>query len=143
MVVKPTDGLVQGKKGLLQPAISAAAAHLRVLYGPTYTEAPNLDRLRQRGLAPMRVLALREFMLGHQALHRFALSSANRSIGCTNACSACWRLRASLWIRGFEGSCAASRRSRAKRPQFRSGVWCGRRPSVPATARVRISSRSS
>lgn len=32
----------------------------------------NLDRLRQRGLAPKRALALREFMLGHEALHRFA-----------------------------------------------------------------------
>lgn len=33
--------------------------------------AANLDRLRQRGLAPKRALALREFMLGHEALHRF------------------------------------------------------------------------
>ena len=45
--------------------------YLRITYRPTYTEAPNLDRLRQRGLAPRRALALREFMLGHEALHRF------------------------------------------------------------------------
>ena len=62
---------MQGRKGLLQPAIGAAAAHLRTINAPTYSEAPNLDRLRQRGLAPKRALALREFMLGHEALHRF------------------------------------------------------------------------
>lgn len=32
----------------------------------TYTEAANLERLRQRGLAPERAAALREFMLGHK-----------------------------------------------------------------------------
>lgn len=72
MVIKPVDGLVQGRKGLLQPAIKCRGReYLRIIYGPTYTEAPNLDRLRQRGLAPKRALALREFMLGHEALHRF------------------------------------------------------------------------
>ena len=72
MVIKPVDGLVQGKKGLLQPAIKCRGReYLRIIYGPTYTEATNLDRLRQRGLAPKRSLALREFMLGHEALHRF------------------------------------------------------------------------
>ncbi len=72
MVIKPLDGLVQGKKGLLQPAIKCRGReYLRIIYGPTYTEPANLDRLRQRGLAPKRALALREFMLGHEALHRF------------------------------------------------------------------------
>lgn len=72
MVIKPIDGLVQGRKGLLQPAIKCRGReYLRIIYGPTYTEPANLDRLRQRGLAPKRALALREFMLGHEALHRF------------------------------------------------------------------------
>ncbi len=63
---------MQGRKGLLQPAIKCRGReYLRIIYGPTYTEAPNLDRLRQRGLAPKRALALREFVLGHEALHRF------------------------------------------------------------------------
>jgi protein phosphatase len=72
MVIKPLDGLVQSKKGLLQPAIKCRGReYLRIIYGPTYTEPANVDRLRQRGLAPKRALALREFMLGHEALHRF------------------------------------------------------------------------
>jgi protein phosphatase len=72
MVIKSIDGLVQGKKGLLQPAIKCRGReYLRIIYGPTYTEPANLDRLRQRALAPKRGLALREFILGHEALRRF------------------------------------------------------------------------
>lgn len=72
MVIKPIEGLVQGKKGLLQPAIKCRGReYLRIIYGPTYTEPANLARLRRRGLAPKRSLALREFVLGHEALHRF------------------------------------------------------------------------
>jgi protein phosphatase len=72
MVIKPLDGLVQGRKGLLQPAIKCRGReYLRIIYGPTYTEPANLERLRQRGLGPKRALALREFALGHEALHRF------------------------------------------------------------------------
>jgi protein phosphatase len=72
MVIKPLDGLVQSKKGLLQPAIKCRGReYLRIIYGPTYTEPANVDRLRQPTLAPKRALALREFMLGHEALHRF------------------------------------------------------------------------
>lgn len=72
MVVKPIDGLVQGKKGWAQPAIKCRGReYLRIIYGPTYTEPANLIRLRHRALAPKRSLALREFMLGHESLHRF------------------------------------------------------------------------
>ena len=44
---------------------------MRIIYGPNYTEPDNLARLRQRGLGAKRALALREFALGHEALHRF------------------------------------------------------------------------
>lgn len=72
MVIKPIEGLVQGKKGLLQPAIKCRGReYLRIIYGPTYTEPANLERLRHRGLAPKRANAVREFGLGHEALHRF------------------------------------------------------------------------
>lgn len=72
MVIKPINGLAHGKKGLLQPAIKCRGReYLRIIYGPTYTEPANLERLRHRGLAPKRALALREFALGHEALHRF------------------------------------------------------------------------
>lgn len=73
MVIKPIDGLATGRKGgLLQPAIKCRGReYLRIIYGPTYTEPANLSRLRQRGLGPKRALALREYTLGHEALHRF------------------------------------------------------------------------
>jgi protein phosphatase len=72
MVIKPIEGLVHGKKGLLQPAIKCRGReYLRIIYGPTYTEPANLIRLRHRALAPKRALALREYVLGHEALHRF------------------------------------------------------------------------
>jgi len=45
--------------------------YLRIIYGPEYTAAEHLDRLRQRGLAGKRSLALREFALGIEALERF------------------------------------------------------------------------
>jgi protein phosphatase len=72
MVVKPVDGIRQGRKGLVQPALKCRGSeYLRIIYGPTYTEPANLDRLRQRALGPKRNLAVREYMLGHEALHRF------------------------------------------------------------------------
>ena len=73
MVIKPVEGLVTSAKGgFLQPAIKCRGReYLRIIYGPSYTEPENLARLRQRGLGAKRALALREFALGHEALHRF------------------------------------------------------------------------
>jgi protein phosphatase len=72
MVIKPVEGLVHGKKGLLQPAIKCRGReYLRIIYGPTYTETANLERLRHRSLGPKRALAIREYVLGHESLHRF------------------------------------------------------------------------
>ena len=45
--------------------------YLRIIYGPEYTLAKNLTRLRNRGLGAKRSLALREFALGIEALERF------------------------------------------------------------------------
>ena len=45
--------------------------YLRIIYGPEYDAPPNLNRLRSRGLAGKRSLALREFALGVEALERF------------------------------------------------------------------------
>jgi hypothetical protein len=44
---------------------------LRIIYGPDYTSDEHLTRLRNRGLAGKRSLALREFALGVEALERF------------------------------------------------------------------------
>lgn len=72
MVIKPADGIVVNKRGLEQPAIKCRGReYLRIIYGPEYTLPENLERLRSRGLATKRSLALRESALGIEALHRF------------------------------------------------------------------------
>lgn len=72
MVVKPLDFIARGKRGLVQPALKCRGReYLRIIYGPEYTSAEHLDRLRHRGLAVKRSLALREFALGVEALERF------------------------------------------------------------------------
>ena len=72
LVVKPLDFVVRGPRGLVQPAIKCRGReYLRVIYGPEYNEEANLSRLRSRGLGAKRLLALREFALGIEALERF------------------------------------------------------------------------
>jgi protein phosphatase len=72
MVVKPLDWLARGKKGLAQPAVKCRGReYLRLIYGPEYNAPEHLERLRARGLSTKRALALREFALGLEALHRF------------------------------------------------------------------------
>lgn len=72
MVVKPCDFIFRGKRGLVQPAVKCRGReYLRIIYGPDYTSPQNLARLRSRGLAFKRSLALREFALGVEALERF------------------------------------------------------------------------
>jgi protein phosphatase len=71
-VIKPLDFVVQGKRGLIQPAVKCRGReYLRIIYGPEYTLPQNLERLRSRGLSRKRALALREFALGVEALERF------------------------------------------------------------------------
>ncbi|QGQ18480.1 polynucleotide kinase-phosphatase [Cellulomonas sp. JZ18] len=71
MVVKPLANLVRGRRGLVQPGIKVRGReYLRIIYGPHYTEPANLERLRARNLGRKRALALREYALGIEALHR-------------------------------------------------------------------------
>ena len=73
MVVKPAGNLTRGPKGLVQPGLKVRGReYLRIIYGPDYTEAANLDRLRQRVLGHKRSLALREYALGLESLDRAA-----------------------------------------------------------------------
>jgi protein phosphatase len=75
MVVKPLDWIVRGRKGLVQPALKCRGReYLRIIYGPEYTIPEHLNQLRRRGLSVKRSLALREFALGLEALHRFVES---------------------------------------------------------------------
>ena len=72
MVVKPHPFVVSSSKGLAQPAVKCRGReYLRIIYGPEYSFPENLSRLRKRGLAAKRSLALREFALGIEGLERF------------------------------------------------------------------------
>jgi len=72
MVVKPLASIVTGKHGLIQPGIKCRGPeYLRIIYGPEYLAADNLERLRQRNIGRKRSLAQREFALGIEALERF------------------------------------------------------------------------
>jgi len=71
-VVKPLDFVARGRRGVVQPAIKVRGReYLRLVYGPEYTRPEHLERLRERGLAAKRGLALREFALGIEGLERF------------------------------------------------------------------------
>ena len=81
MVVKPLDFIVRGPRGLVQPAIKCRGAeYLRIIYGPEYLLPEHLDRLRKRGTAGKRNLALREFALGVEALERFVARAPLRQV---------------------------------------------------------------
>jgi len=71
MVVKPLANYVRGPHGLVQPGLKVRGGeYLRIIYGPDYTQAANLDRLRVRNVGAKRSLAAREYALGLEALDR-------------------------------------------------------------------------
>ncbi|MGW5649046.1 polynucleotide kinase-phosphatase [Saccharopolyspora sp. NPDC003752] len=73
MVVKPAANVTRGQRGLAQPGVKVRGReYLRIIYGPDYTEAANLERLRQRSLGRKRGLATREYALGLEGLERVA-----------------------------------------------------------------------
>ena len=81
MVVKPLSFVHRGPKSLAQPAVKCRGReYLRIIYGPEYLRPQNLERLRHRGLAAKRSLALREFALGIEALERFVRKAPLRKV---------------------------------------------------------------
>lgn len=81
MVVKPLEFVARGQRGLAQPAVKCRGReYLRIIYGPDYTAPENLERLRARGLAGKRSLALREFALGVEGLERFVRGEPLRRV---------------------------------------------------------------
>lgn len=82
MVVKPYQFTAYGTDGtLLQPAVKCRGKeYLRIIYGPEYCKPENLTRLKKRGLAKKRSLALQEFALGIEALERFVRKEPLRRI---------------------------------------------------------------
>ena len=72
LVVKPAAFLEKGAKGYAQPAVKVRGKdYLRIIYGPDYDVPANIERLRKRGLGRKQSMALREFALGLEGLHRF------------------------------------------------------------------------
>ena len=81
MVVKPADFVARGKRGFAQPAVKVRGPdYLRLIYGPEYTRPENLSRLRERNVGAKRSLALGEFALGLEALHRFVAGEPLRRV---------------------------------------------------------------
>jgi protein phosphatase len=81
MVVKPLSFIARNRRGLVQPALKCRGReYLRIIYGPEYTAAENLERLRARGLSAKRSLALREFALGIEALERIVRKEPLRRV---------------------------------------------------------------
>jgi len=71
-ILKVVSFVGRNRRGLIQPAIKCRGReYLRIIYGSEYTAPQHLDRLRARGLSTKRSLALREFALDIEALHRF------------------------------------------------------------------------
>ena len=71
-VVKPFDGIVHGRRGLVQPGVKVRGReYLRIIYGPEYTASQSMERLKERSLGHKRSLAVREFALGVEGLERF------------------------------------------------------------------------
>jgi len=81
MVVKPLGHTVRGERGLVQPGIKVRGpSYLRIIYGADYDAPEHLDRLRQRGISHKASMAIREFALGHEALHRFVARDPLRRV---------------------------------------------------------------
>jgi protein phosphatase len=80
-VVKRLDFIAKNRRGLVQPAVKCRGReYLRIIYGPEYKAAKNLERLRARGLSTKRSLALRKFALGIEAIERFVRKEPLRHV---------------------------------------------------------------
>jgi len=81
IVMKPFSFLARDRRGLVQPALKVRGKeYLRIVYGPEYAIPEHLERLRERAVSSKRRLALSEFALGLEALHRFVERAPVRSI---------------------------------------------------------------
>ena len=81
MVVKPLDFQPQGKHDRIQPAVKVRGPeYLRIIYGPEYNLPDNIERMRRRSLGRKRAMALQEFALGLEGLHRFVNNQPLRRV---------------------------------------------------------------
>jgi protein phosphatase len=71
-VAKPASFIHRNKGRLVQPAVKCRGKdYLRLVYGPEYDKPASLARLRQRSLERKRIMAVKQFSLGVEALERF------------------------------------------------------------------------
>ena len=103
MVIKPLNFIVQGKRGLVQPAVKCRGReYLRIIYGPEYTLSQNLDRLRS---ADSLTNVPSRFESSHWVLKRLSVSfTANRCPMFMNVFSESYHLRVRQSIQDFEVS---------------------------------------
>jgi protein phosphatase len=72
MVVKPLQYIAKNKGRNIQPAMKCRGSeYLRIIYGAEYDLDDNLQTLKARYLKTKRIMALQEFALGLESLHRF------------------------------------------------------------------------
>lgn len=72
MVVKPLDYISSFKGRTVQPAMKCRGSeYLRIIYGPEYDTADNLQTLKERNVKVKRDLGIKEFTLGLESLDRF------------------------------------------------------------------------
>ena len=72
IVIKPEFFIARSKGKLLQPAIKVRGRkYLNIIYGMDYLIPENLERLKKRSAGKKQKLALREFALGVEGIHRF------------------------------------------------------------------------
>lgn len=72
LVIKPRSVVATHEGKLVQPGVKCRGReYLRIIYGLSYTEPEQLQRLKNRRLGRKRSLALREFALGVEALEGF------------------------------------------------------------------------
>jgi len=81
MVVKPLDYITSFKGKTVQPAMKVRGSeYLRIIYGPEYDTAQNMQNLKERNVKVKRDLAIKEFTLGLESLDRFVNKEPLRRI---------------------------------------------------------------
>lgn len=72
MIVRPNSFRRNQRPGIVLPALECRSSDLlRLLYGPEYDLAENLERLRRRSLSALRFRTLQQFVLGMESVVQF------------------------------------------------------------------------
>ncbi len=89
MVVKPLDFIAKNRHGLVQPAVKCRGReYLRIIYGPEYTAAENLERLRAAAF-PRNAR--------WRCANLLSASKPSNDSCAENCCAACMKLSLACW----------------------------------------------